>query len=90
MASHPTKLLQGLRRRDAALPGQHPLRQLPSRLARALAQWWRESREEPLSDAALRDLGLARCELDSLRAEHEGRAERTRQRVTQHHQGLGY
>lgn len=34
-----------------------------------------------LDDHALRDLGLARCELDSLRAEAERRVERTRLRV---------
>ena len=38
-------------------------------------------RPEALDDAALRDLGLSRCELKSYLAEVEGRAEPTRRRV---------
>jgi uncharacterized protein YjiS (DUF1127 family) len=37
-----------------------------------------------LSDATLRDLGIARCELESMQAEIEGQVEATRMRVHRH------
>jgi hypothetical protein len=42
-----------------------------------------QARQESIDDATLRDLGVARCELDSFHAESEGRAVRTRLRVVQ-------
>jgi uncharacterized protein YjiS (DUF1127 family) len=57
---------------------------LQERLARAEAARRRAARRRALArlDAAtLRDLGLARCEIDSVLAEAEGQAEATRTRV---------
>jgi uncharacterized protein YjiS (DUF1127 family) len=65
-----------------------PPRPRPGPLAalwRDLVGSWRhtlmQARQEPIDEATLRDLGLARCEIESLRAEAEGRARRTRLRV---------
>jgi uncharacterized protein YjiS (DUF1127 family) len=60
-------------------------------LRRVAALWrdvvgsWRSaiaaSRIEPLDAATLRDLGITRCEIDSIRAEADGLAPLTRRRV---------
>ena len=57
-----------------------------------LAAWWRDlvrswrhtlthARQPAIDEATLRDLGVARSELDSFRAEAEGLASSTRLRV---------
>ena len=50
-----------------------------------LAGAWRLAiaRSPELSDAALRDIGLSRCELQSYLAEVDGRAAATRRRVAE-------
>jgi hypothetical protein len=54
-------------------------------LWRDLVRSWRhtlaQARQEPIDDATLRDLGVARCEFDSFRAEAEGFTSLTRLRV---------
>lgn len=70
---------------------RHPAPGPLAALWRDLARTWRhtlaQARQEPIDEATLRDLGLARCELDSVGAEAEGRASRTRLRVAAHAYG---
>jgi uncharacterized protein YjiS (DUF1127 family) len=60
---------------------------LARRLALALAALWRcaRTRHEPLDDATLRDLGIARSELPSFGAEAEGSVDITRLRLASRH-----
>ena len=56
---------------------------------RRVHQWWADARRhaaerrafDELDDAALRDLGMRRCEYESYRAEANALAPRTRRRV---------
>lgn len=69
---------------DAA-PGRAPA-SLHERVQAWLARWRTRRAEvalESLDDRSLRDLGLTRSELASVRAEVEGRVEATRLRVLQ-------
>jgi hypothetical protein len=65
--------------RPQAEPG--PLAALWRDLAGSWRHAWAQARVEAIDEATLRDLGVARCELESFRAETEGRAAHTRLRV---------